>query len=59
MVEVRERVLVMSSSGVPELSEPLPVAEARVAVMVAVRYLVMVEWMVVVTTVVEEPVPRV
>jgi hypothetical protein len=34
MVEVRERVLVMSSSGVPELSEPLPVAEARVAVMV-------------------------
>jgi hypothetical protein len=44
MVEVRERVLVMSSSAVPELSGPLPapVEVGRVAVMVWVRYLVMV-----------------
>jgi hypothetical protein len=42
MVEVSERVLVMSlSSAVPVISEP--VSEARVAVMVWVRYWVMVE----------------
>ena len=43
MVEVSERVLVMSlSSAAPVVSEPAPV-EARVAVMVWVRYWVMVE----------------